>query len=323
LTHPCGASLKHVQGQISYAMARQLGFRHIETIHAIVLTGSVTGAATRLHLTQPAISNVLRDAEERLGITLFERRGGRLIPTANAEALFNEIERSFIGLESINSFATRLHQGQQSVLSVVSTPAFGASLLPTIAAAYTSRSEKSLLSVHSRAAHHVAALVSSGKCDLGFGLDVPDVPGVDSEIIGRLPILCYLPAGHRLKNEALIYPEQLLDEPMISLTSMEGVDSLASAAFSECERMPDSMIECPAAITACRMVVAGLGFMLFDTLPSLVCDPSRLIVKPFHTQSKLTYRAYQLKSKVANPDLERLIELARSALSPYSAADLA
>lgn len=302
-------------------MRRPLGFRHIETIHAIILTGSVTGAATRLHLTQPAVSNVLRDAEERLGITLFERRGGRLIPTANADALFGEIERSFVGLESINSFASRLHSGQQSVLSVASTPSFGAAIFPTLAAAHAKRSGKSLLSVHSRMAHHVAAQVSSGKCDLGFGLDVPDVPGVDSEVIGQLPILCYLPPGHRLAGEKEIHPEQLLSEPMITMTSVEGVDPLASAAFSACDRMPQSPIECPAAITACGMVSAGLGFLLFDVLPSLVFDPARLVVKPFRTQSRLTYRAYRLKCKAPNPELTELIELARKALNPYVAAE--
>lgn len=300
-------------------MARQLGFRHIETIHAIVLTGSVTGAATRLHVTQPAISNVLRDAEERLGLALFERRGGRLIPTAHAEALFSEIERSFVGLESINSFAARLNDDQHRALSVACTPAFGASILPQITAEYSKRSQNTMLFVHSRVAHHVAAQVSSGKCDLGFGLEVPPVPGVECEVIGELPIMCYLPRGHKLASKKRIHPEQLLDEPMISLSSVEGVDVLATAAFRGCERMPESVIECPAAILACSMVAAGLGFVLFDALPSLIYDPARLVVRPFDTDSKLRYCAYRLKSKTANPELEHLIELARTAMEKTAA----
>lgn len=51
-----------------------------------------------------------------------------------------------------------------------------------------------------------AALVSSGKCDLGFGLEVPDVPGVESDVIGELPIMCYLPTGHRLASEGRSLP---------------------------------------------------------------------------------------------------------------------
>ncbi len=296
-------------------MRRQLGFRHIETIHAIVLTGSVTGAATRLHVTQPAVSNVLRDAEERLGLALFERRGGRLIPTVHAEALFAEIERSFIGLESINSFASRLHTDKQRSLSVVCTPAFGASILPWITARGSVHGQKTLLSVHSRVAHHVAALVSSGKCDLGLGLEVPAVPGVECEVVGELPVMCYLPHGHHLASEAVIRPEQLLDEPMISLSSVEGVDELAAQAFRHCDRMPDSVIECPAAISACAMVAAGLGFVLFDALPSLICDPARLVMRPFHSGGKLTYCAYRLKGKTANAELDQLVALTRAALA--------
>lgn len=302
------------------SMRRQLGFRHIETIHAIVLTGSVTGAATRLHVTQPAVSNVLKDAEERLGMVLFERRGGRLIPTGNAEALFNEIERSFIGLESINAFASRLHMDRHRVLSVVCTPAFGASVLPRMVASTGESARHSLLSVHSRVAHHVAALVSSGKCDLGFGLEVPEVPGVESMVIGELPIMCYLPASHPLASKARIHAEDLLDEPMIALSSVEGVDTVATAAFRDCERMPVSVIECPAAISACAMVGQGLGFMLFDALPSQVCDPARLAMRPFVSQSRLTYRAYRLKGRAPHDEIDRLIALAREEMQRIAAA---
>ena len=300
-------------------MRRQLGFRHIETIHAIVLTGSVTGAATRLHVTQPAISNVLRDAEERLGLALFERRGGRLIPNVHAEALFSEIERSFVGLESINSFAEKLHNHQHRVLSVACTPAFGASILPKITAALLQGPRKSMLYVHSRVAHHVAAQVSSGKCDLGFGLEVPPVPGVECEVIGELPIVCYLPRGHRLASENKIYPEQLLDEPMITLSSVEGVDALATAAFRDCERLPESVIECPAAILACSMVAEGLGFALCDALPSMILDPGRLVVRPFHTENRLRHCTYRLKSKSPSPELDYLTNLVRAAMAQVAA----
>lgn len=93
---------------------------------------------------------MLRDAEERLGLPLFERRGRATDSHAvSAEALFAEIERSFIGLESINSLASRLHQNQRKALSVVCTPAFGASVLPAITSRFAQHSHKTLLSVHS------------------------------------------------------------------------------------------------------------------------------------------------------------------------------
>ncbi len=76
-----------------------------------MLTGSVTGAATRLYVTQPAISHLIRDVEAILGFTLFDRRFGRLVPTARAELLFGEIERSFVSLDYLNDFSSRLRDG--------------------------------------------------------------------------------------------------------------------------------------------------------------------------------------------------------------------
>ena len=294
-------------------MSRALGFRHIETIHAVVLTGSVTGAAARLHLSQPAISNVLRDAEERLGFKLFERRGGRLIPTAQADLLFNEIERSFTGLEAINAFAARLDVGRRS-LSVACTPAFGAAVLPAVLQAH-GLAQGPVVSVHSRIAHHVAALVSSGKADVGFGLEVPLMPGVEREPIAELPLLCYFAPDHPLAAQAEVLPAQLADQAMISLSSAEGVDRLVAAALTDAAvpaQGQRTVIECPAAISACAMAAAGLGVLLFDALPAQIFDPTRVAVRPLRTQVRLKYCAYWLSSRSDQADLHALVDLART-----------
>ena len=64
-----------------------LEIRHLKLVAAIAETGSVTLAANRLHLTQSALSHQLRDAEEQLGVALFERRNGRMKLTPGGERL--------------------------------------------------------------------------------------------------------------------------------------------------------------------------------------------------------------------------------------------
>jgi len=49
-------------------------------------TGSVTAAARMLNVTQPAVSAMLKHLESRLAMKLFERSGGRLLPTPEAQA---------------------------------------------------------------------------------------------------------------------------------------------------------------------------------------------------------------------------------------------
>lgn len=296
-------------------MASKLSFRHIETIHAVILTGSVTGAASRLFVTQPAISNVLRDAEERLGYQLFDRRGGRIMPTPLAVMLFEEIERSFTGLDAINDFCEQIRMRQRKRLCVACTPSFGATVAPLIVKAYGETSEPIFFSIHSRDAHHVAALVSSRKADIGFALGVPDIPGVDSEVLAELPLYCYLPAGHRLAAQAFLTAEQLRHEPMISLSRIEGIHDIVARAFGSAAGAPVAIAECPAAITACAMVAAGIGFTLFDLLPCSLFDSSRVVVRPFKPDCQLTYKAYWLKSQTPNFDRALLVQLAREKLA--------
>lgn len=296
-------------------MAAKLGFKHIEVIHAVVLTGSVTGAAARLHVTQPAISNILRDAEERLGCQLFDRKGGRLVPTPLADQLFDEIERSFTGLAAINEFCEQVRLSQRRHLRVACTPAFAAAVLPLLAVALQEGpGPVPFLSVHSRVAHHVAALVGSRKADIGFALEVADVPGVVSEVLCELPLHCYLPAGHDLARERVIKASQLRDEPMISLSRIEGIHDVVTHAFRGAGGLPVPVAECPAAITACAMVAAGLGFTLFDILPATLFESTRMAVRPFVPATCLTYRAYWLKTEGGELDAARLVRMAKAAV---------
>ena len=51
--------------------------RQVEAFRAVMTTGSVTSAAITMHVTQPAVSRLIRDLEVTLKLALFERRGNR------------------------------------------------------------------------------------------------------------------------------------------------------------------------------------------------------------------------------------------------------
>lgn len=304
-------------------MPGSLGYRHIEAIRAVLMAGSVTGAAERLRVTQPAISNTLRDAEDRLGFKLFERRAGALVPNSAASLLLEEIERSFIGLDDINALAERIGRGEGRRLDVSVTPAFAATALPGILASWRARVPGALVTVESRNANLVVAMVASQRADIGFAPEVPALRGVMSEVIAHLPMVCYLPAGHRLGvRGATVHAHELVAEPMISPGNVERIDKLIDRAFQACGRSPVSVMECPALITACSMVAAGIGFTLMTPLPSWLLRRGSVSVHPFEPQIHVTYRAYWTEGRLPEEERELLIERARQELLKVAQAEL-
>ena len=65
-----------------------MNLRQIEVFQAVMQTGSTVEAARLLHVSQPGISRMLAHIELQLGLTLFERRKGKLLPTPQADALY-------------------------------------------------------------------------------------------------------------------------------------------------------------------------------------------------------------------------------------------
>ena len=59
-------------------------FRQYQAFHAIIETGTVTGAAEALGISQPGVSNLIAQLERQTKLTLFERARGRLVPTPEA-----------------------------------------------------------------------------------------------------------------------------------------------------------------------------------------------------------------------------------------------
>jgi DNA-binding transcriptional LysR family regulator len=79
--------------------------RNLETLLWVVRLGSISAAAERLHMSQPAITRRIQELERDLKTRLFERRGIRVVPTATAQALVQNAERVLAEIAAMRSTA--------------------------------------------------------------------------------------------------------------------------------------------------------------------------------------------------------------------------
>lgn len=294
-------------------MPRPLNFRHIEALRAIVLTGTVTGAGQLLHLSQPAISNTLREAEESMGMRLFERRGTHLLPNKVAQALFEAIERSFTGLDEINALAQHLREGRTSHLSIIAVPMLAITVLPQVIAAWQREDPQTFISCEERHAKAIGSLVAAGKADIGFGVETPAVPGLASECLAEAELVCLLPAQHRLavRGEP-VHGRDLCGEPMIRVAINTGTDALIDQALFQCEKLrPLVVAQCATSIAACALVEQGMGFVLTPPGAAVLFDRSRLAIQRFLPLTTFRIMAYWVEGRLPERDRFRLVEKVR------------
>ena len=76
-------------------------FKYIEAFSEVVACGSVSAAAKKLGVSQPAVSQLIKKLEEAVGVPLFVRRNGLIFPTDRAGSLRDDVEQLLVQLDKI------------------------------------------------------------------------------------------------------------------------------------------------------------------------------------------------------------------------------
>ena len=109
---------------------------HIALFQAILQTGSLTAAADLLHISQPAASKRLQQAERDLGFALFHRERGRLVASPQALILQASCEQLAADLQRLNQLAYSLRPQPQGRVRLMCTPTLAHRLLPLALSAW-------------------------------------------------------------------------------------------------------------------------------------------------------------------------------------------
>lgn len=118
-------------------MENRITLRHLEAFRAIMVRKSVTGAAEMLEVTQPVVTRLIADLEERIALTLFTRTKGRLVPTPEAALLVKDVEQSLLSIERIANAATNIKSLKMGRLEIAASPNMALSFLPRAINSFT------------------------------------------------------------------------------------------------------------------------------------------------------------------------------------------
>lgn len=258
-----------------------MNLRQMEVFNAVMRAGSITGAARLLKVTQPAVSMVLRHCEDQLRMRLFERVGGRLQPTPEAEAIYPDIANIFQRVETVSRVTTDLAGGRLGNVTVAATFAIANGPLAAAVAEFAPLHPAVTFAVQALPTAQVVDRVARREADFGLGFAPVDDPAVRAERLASAEIACVMPADHPLAARAQITPDDLAGHPVVTYAPHTPIGAPVEAAFKRSRAVLTRSVQVNYSMTAFILAAKGAGVALVEPLLLQVTAIPDLVSRPF------------------------------------------
>ena len=264
--------------------------RQALTFLTVAELGTVSKAAVRLRVAQPALSRQIMELEHELGLRLFDRIGRRLLLTGEGEQLIAGCRVLLNCAGAVKEQAQLLRHGETGVLKVAGSPQHIESVLSAFLPRYAQRYPNVQVKISEGTGSEIQALLDRGEIHLGQNL--LHAVKLDGRHFGSLPLgsvellaVCHpsTPLGARRTIEVT----RLAGFPLLLMDSGFGFRRAFDAASRMAGLKPDILFESRNPHTLLALAEAGHGVAIVPS--QLQCDRYRLRIVG------LTYRGRALR----------------------------
>ncbi|QEW18701.1 HTH-type transcriptional activator CmpR [Marinibacterium anthonyi] len=258
-----------------------VSLRLMEIFAAMMRCATTVEAAEQLRISQPAVSAGLRQLETQLGLTLFERTGRRLQPTAEARALHEEIRPIFSLMRGFSQRARDMKLGMAGRLKVIATPPLGYSVAPVALRRFLENRPDVSVAFDVRRMQQVKEAVQSGQADIGLALDHDRDVAVNTDVLQRAHMVALVPRGGALADKANLTALDLQDQPLVGLEMASNMGQLVRTAYEQVGATYAPRIEVRYCATATVLAAQHLGVTVVDPYSATTHATDALVCKPF------------------------------------------
>ncbi|QIB65128.1 LysR substrate-binding domain-containing protein [Kineobactrum salinum] len=294
----------------------RMNLRQIEAFRAFMITGTVSKAAEIMHVTQPAVTRLLSDFEDSVSFKLFERDRRRLVPTNDCNALYREVERTYVGLDHIRHTAESIGEMRTGRLNIAAMPIFTTTFLPNVISSFVKQFPDITISLWNWPREQAIEWVLSQQHDLAFvtlpindeALSVKSFPADDA--------VCMLPKHHHLAGKDEIEIHDLHGENFISLSPGIHFRHKLDNLLQEHGVKVRNRIEVSSAYTASMLVAKGAGISVVGFQGLGVNDHPDIAIRPFHPRIPYSIGIVFPKQHSMSKISQQFIEVALQTYNP-------
>ncbi|MDF2500896.1 MAG: transcriptional regulator, LysR family [Anaerosporomusa subterranea] len=234
-----------------------MDIKQLKYFRAIVEEGHITGAAKRLFMTQPSLSQQLKLLETELGVRLVER-GSRHITLTEAGRLLRDRAGQILDLLYTTEIELKeLHEGYKGTLALGTIASSGVTLLPGLLRDFHQQFPNVKFQLWEGDTYRILDLLNNGLIEVGIARSVFDLELYHSISLPSEPMIVAMSDKWDCVQTAAITVAELADKPLLLHHSYEPMilESCHQAGFT-------SQVLCKGDDVRTLLVLASEGFGL-------------------------------------------------------------
>ncbi|NIE58992.1 MULTISPECIES: transcriptional regulator CynR [unclassified Burkholderia] len=246
--------------------------RHIRYFLAVAEQRSFTRAADALHVSQPTLSQQVRQLEDTLGVQLFDRSGRTVQLTEFGEVYARHARAALHDVADLGSGSLRLAM----------MPTFAAYLSGSLIDAFHADHPNVALTIDAMPQERIEALLADDRLDAGFAFMPPRAPDIDALPLWDEPLALVTGRTHRLaRRRRALTPAELGGEPLVLLSRAFATRERIDRYFIEHGAQPKIAIETNTISAVLALVRCGrLATVLPDAVARESADLCALEIDP-------------------------------------------
>lgn len=243
---------------------REMTLRQIEVIRAVMMTGTISGAADMLNVSAPGISRLVKHTEESLGIRLFERKAGLFVPSVEAARVFDQVREVYKGVENLQLAVGSLQKGEDVRLAFATAPSIAQFIAARVLQRVRSRYDDLFVDLNVLKIEETVDYLLLERGEFVIMSSAVQNAAIENDEIAEGRLVAILPEGHALAKQASVSAADLAGEAVIGVDPNDPYGALLASPFDIAGAELRHAMRGRFAQTVVSLVRHGLGVAVID-----------------------------------------------------------